>query len=67
MAARMRAAGRDVATELVTPSRRPVSGRRQDVDPAAPPFCVPARCDDALRKPRGSGSFRSHVTSYATG
>ena len=31
MAARMRAAGRDVATELVSPSRRPapVSGRRQ--------------------------------------
>lgn len=29
MAARMRAAGRDVATELVTPSRRPVPARRQ--------------------------------------
>ena len=29
MAARMRAAGRDVATELVSPSRRPISERRQ--------------------------------------
>lgn len=29
MAARMRAAGRDVATELVSPSRRPVPARRQ--------------------------------------
>lgn len=36
MAARMRAAGRDVATELVTPSRRPVSGRRQRCETRPP-------------------------------
>lgn len=38
MAARMRAAGRDVATELVTPSRRPVPARRQrhETRPSSP-------------------------------